>query len=120
MPVAGLRVALFVFCGLLLMSMGGAVVAAPVTLPLLYLAVRGHPTPAFRWAGGVLGGLTAVELAWAVVYVVAGEDMPTIWLVPSTVGLVVQAAFVTVRRQARRSSRSPSRNHTSTPSSRRR
>jgi hypothetical protein len=120
MPVAGLRVALFVVSGFLLMSMGGAVFAAPLTLPLMYLAVRSHPTAGYRWAGGVVAGLTAVELAWAVVYVVGSEEQPSIWLVPLAVGLAVLVAFATARRQARRSSRSPSRNHTSTPSSSRR
>ena len=115
-----MSVALFVVCGLLLMSMGGAVVAAPVTLPLMYLAVRRHPTAGFRWAGGVIAGLTALELAWAVVYVVDGEETPQIWFVPMAVGVAVLAVFVSAGRQARRSSRPPSRNQTSTPSRSRR
>jgi hypothetical protein len=119
-PVAGLRVALFVVSGFLLMSMGGAVFAAPLTLPLLYLAVRSHPSAPYRWAGGVIAGLTTVEVAWAVVYLVGGEEGPWIWLIPLGAGVAVLAAFVTARRQARRSSRSPSRNHSSTPSRSRR
>lgn len=118
MPVDRLSVALFVVCAVLLMSQGGAVVGAPVTLPLLYLAVRRHPTAAFRWAGGLIAGLTALELAWAVIYLLEGEGRASIWLVPLAVGVAVVAAFVATGRQARRSSRSPSRNHTSTPSSR--
>ena len=120
MPVAGLRVAVFVVSGFLLMSMGGAVFAAPLTLPLMYLAVRSHPTAGFRWGGGVIAGLTAVELIWAVVYLVGGEEQPSIWLLPLAGGLCVLLAFATARRQARRSSRSPSRNHSSTPSRSRR
>ena len=115
-----LGIALFVVCGVLLMSYGGAVFAAPVTLPLLYLAVRRHPTTAFRWVGGVLAGLTTVEVVWALVYVADGEDQPWISLVPVVTGVAVLAAFALAGRQARRSSRSPSRNHSSTPSSRRR
>ena len=115
-----LSVGLFLLCGLLLMSYGGAVVAAPLTLPLLYLAVRRHPTAAFRWTGGVIAGLTAMEVAWVLVYLAQGEDQPSIWLLPLAVGVLVLVAFVTTRRQARRSSRSPSRNQSSTPSSRRR
>lgn len=117
MGVTALSAGLFVVCGLLLITMGGAVVAAPVTLPLMYLAVRRHPTLAFRSAGGLIGGLTAVELAWALVYLVAGEHKPAIWLVPLALGVVVLVTFLTAGRQARRSSRSPSRNQTSTPSS---
>jgi hypothetical protein len=119
-PVDRLSVALFVVCGLLLMSMGGAVVAAPVTLPLMYLAVRRRPTPGFRWAGGVIAALTAPELAWAIVYVVDGEEAPQIWLLPLAVTVAVLVLFVTIGRQARRSRRSPSRNQTSTPSRSRR
>ncbi len=116
MTVDRLSVALFVVSGLLLMSYGGAVLAAPVTLPLMYLAVHRHPTPAFRWAGGVIAGLTAVEVTWVLVYLVEGEQTPSIWLVPLAVGVAVVVAFVVTGRQARRSSRSPSRNHISSPS----
>lgn len=115
-----LGVALFVACGFLLMTMGGAVFAAPVTLPLLYVVVRLHPTAPFRWFGGVLAGLTVVEVVWAVVYLADGEAKPSIWLVPLVAGLAVLGLFATTRRQARRSSRSPSRNQTSTPSRSRR
>lgn len=113
-----LSVGLFLLSGFLLMSMGGAVVAAPVTLPLMYLAVRRHPTAAFRWAGGVLAALTTVELVWAVVYLVADETKPSIWLLPLASGIAVLGLFATTRRQARRSNRSPSRNQISTSSSR--
>jgi 4-hydroxybenzoate polyprenyltransferase len=117
-------IVLFLLCAFLLATWGGAVAAGPVTLPLLYLAVRRHPTAAFRWVGGVLAGLTTVEVAWVVVYVVDEETKPSIWLVPLATGIVVLGLFVSsrrqARRQARRSSRSPSRNQTSTPSRSRR
>jgi hypothetical protein len=100
-----LSVGLFVISGLLLLSMGGAVVAAPLTLPLMYLAVRRRPTPAFRWAGGIIGGLTALEVAWAVVYVVDGEETPQIWLLPLVVAAVVLAAFLTAVRPGVRADR---------------
>lgn len=115
-----LGVALFVVSAFLLLTMGGAVFAAPVTLPLLYVAVRLHPTAAFRWTGGVLAGLTTVEVVWAVVYLAGGEAKPSIWLVPLVAGIAVLALLATTGRQARRSSRSPSRNQTSTPSRSRR
>jgi hypothetical protein len=82
--------------------------------------VRRHPSAGFRWAGGVLAGLTTVELTWAVVYFIDQETKPSIWLVPLASGIAVLALFVLARRQARRSSRSPSRNHTSTASRSRR
>jgi hypothetical protein len=43
---AGIGVAVFGVAEFLLLSMGGAVVAAPVTVPLIAVAVRRHPTPA--------------------------------------------------------------------------
>ncbi|MGH9227042.1 MAG: hypothetical protein ACRD2W_25430 [Acidimicrobiales bacterium] len=86
--MTALGVAVFVVAAVLLTSIGGAgIVAAPVTLPALYLVVRRHPTRAFRTAGGVLGALTAAELAWGAVYIVAGEATAAIWLVPILAGL---------------------------------
>jgi len=102
-----LSVGLFVVSGLLLASWGGAVFAAPVTLPLMWLAVRRHPTRPFRWAGGAIAALTAVELAWAAVYALVGEAQPAIWLVPLVAGLCVLGLFATTRRRERRR-RSPS------------
>ena len=62
-------VVVFVVAALLLTSIGGAgIVAAPITLPAIYLVVRRHPTTAFKVAGVVIGGLTLLEVAWAVVY----------------------------------------------------
>lgn len=120
MTLTRLSVGLFLLSAFLLMTWGGAVVAAPATLPLLYLAVRRHPTAAFRWTGGVLAGLTTVEVTWAAVYLVDEETRPSIWLLPLAAGIAVLVLFVAARRQARRSSRSPSRNQTSTPSRSRR
>jgi hypothetical protein len=56
----------------LLLSMGGAIVAAPLTLPLLYLAVRGdHIGDRWRAAAVVVAALTVAEVAWAATYVAA-------------------------------------------------
>ncbi len=98
---------LFVVAGFLLTSMGGAVFAAPVTLPLMYLAVRHHPTRPFRWAGGAIAALTTVELVWAIVYIVDGEEQPSIWLMPLATGLCVLVLFATARRRERLGRRSP-------------
>jgi hypothetical protein len=78
--VAG--VVLFVVAGGLLLTMGGAILAAPVTLPLMYVLVRAHATRPFCVGGAVIGALTAGECAWLCVYVVAGEPQPWVWLVP--------------------------------------
>lgn len=90
-----LGVVLFVVAGALLTSIGGlGMVAAPVTLPLLSLVVRGHPTRAFRIAGAVLGGLTAAELAWGLLYLLAGEVPVAIWLFPAACGLAAAVGFL--------------------------
>ncbi len=90
-------VVLFVVAAVLLTSIGGlGIAAAPVTLPLLFLAVRAHPTRPFRVAGSVIGGLTAAELSWGMLYLVAGEMPVVSWLVPVAAALATGFAFVTV------------------------
>ena len=74
MHLTRLSVGLFLLSGLLLLTMGGAVFAAPVTVPLMYLAVRRHPTAPFRWFAGVLAGLTTVALGWSGVYLLAANQ----------------------------------------------
>ena len=87
-------VVLFLVAGLLLTSFGGlGIVAAPVTLPLLFLSVRDHPTRAFRIAGALVGGLTAVELTWGLLYLVAREGPVASWMLPAVVGLATAYAF---------------------------
>lgn len=72
----------FVLSALLLVSMGGAIFGAPVTLPLMYLGVRRHPTPLYRAIAGLLSALTFGEVVWAGVYVWIGEAEPWIWALP--------------------------------------
>ena len=93
----------------LLVSMGGAILAAPITLPLLYLAARTSLDAAYRWIAGTIGGLTAAEAGWAIAYVAVGETKPFIWLAPlivgvATVGLLTRPGS----RQPDRMSPSPS------------
>ena len=55
---------------ILLLSIGGAIVAAPVTLPLLYVAARtDRLAPGLRMAAVTVAGLTVAEVAWAVALV---------------------------------------------------
>ena len=66
-PGARVLVAVSAF---LLLSMGGAIVAAPLTLPLLYLAIRsGRLGAGLRNAAVVVAGLTVAEVVWAAAYV---------------------------------------------------
>ncbi|MGH9216748.1 MAG: hypothetical protein ACRD0V_08560 [Acidimicrobiales bacterium] len=84
--------AVFTLAAFLLVSMGGAIVAAPVTASLMVVAGRRHPTPAFRAAATVLVALTMGEVAWAVTYLAVQEDTPWIWLLPLLVALGAGAA----------------------------
>jgi hypothetical protein len=79
--------ALVAVSAFLLLSMGGAIVAAPLTLPLLYLAVRGGSLGAgFRVAAVAIGALTVGEVAWAATSLTVAEAQPWIWLLPVLAG----------------------------------
>lgn len=61
-PEKILYVLLLVVAATLLTSIGGlGIVAAPVTLALMILAVLRHASRAFRTAGALIGGLTAAQ-----------------------------------------------------------
>lgn len=77
-------VVVFGVAAVLLASMGGAIVAAPLTIPAMLVAMRRHPTRAFRTVGTLLVSLTAAEVAWALAYLTAGETNPLIWALPAT------------------------------------
>ncbi len=77
---------IFVVAAFLLVSMGGAIAAAPVTVPLMYVVSRRRPTGAFRITAAVLGGLTVAEAAWALTYLLMSEAKPWIWAVPLASG----------------------------------
>lgn len=79
----------------LLLSMGGTIVAAPLTLPLLYLAASsGRLSAGLRTAAVVVAALTVAEVAWAATYLAVAEAEPWIWLVPVAAGGATAAAFV--------------------------
>jgi hypothetical protein len=79
-------------------SMGGAIVAAPATLPLLFVALRRQALAGWlRGATIAVSGLTVVEVAWAVTYVAAGEAKPWIWLLPLAAGIAATAALTVAR-----------------------
>lgn len=82
-----LRLALVV-AAVLLVSFGGAIVAAPVTIPILAVTIRARdverPT---RLVGAVVLALTVGELVWALTYITLGEVQPLIWLAPGAAAL---------------------------------
>jgi hypothetical protein len=89
-------VAVFCVAGFLLISMGGAIIAAPVTVPLMFVAAHRHPTKPFRAVAAALAGATSAEVVWAVTYVVAEEAKPWIWLAPLAAATAVIVAVVLV------------------------
>jgi hypothetical protein len=76
----------------LLGSTGGAILAAPVLLPLLWWAAR-TTGRGIRVIGAILAALVVGEVAWAGVHVVVGERQPYIWALPALPAL---SAAVTV------------------------
>ncbi len=90
-PWSTIGLVTFLVAGFLLLSMGGAVVAAPVTIPLMLVAASRHPTRAFRVAATVLSALTVAEIVWALTYLAVDEARPWIWLLPSLTALGILA-----------------------------
>jgi hypothetical protein len=87
---------------LLLGSIGGAILAAPVLLPLLWWAAR-TTGRGIRVLGAILAALVVGEVAWAGVYVVVGERQPYIWALPVLVAAVtVCLMLLTTRPDPRR------------------
>ncbi len=82
---------------LLLVTFGGAVVAAPLTLPLLVHTGRTTTSRTIRGLVAVVAGLTAAQVAGALVYVAVGESQPSIWLMPAVAGIL--AVMVVLRRR---------------------
>ncbi|HYT39516.1 MAG TPA: hypothetical protein VEN99_08395 [Acidimicrobiia bacterium] len=90
-PWARVLVAVSAF---LLLSMGGAIVAAPLTLPLLYLAVRGDRLGAgLRAAAVLIVALTVAEVVWAATYLALAEAQPWIWVLPVGAGAATAATL---------------------------
>jgi hypothetical protein len=93
-----LRTLLGLVCLALVTSIGGAgIVAAPVTLPLLWVAGR-YAKPLGRAALNVVAVVTAGELGWALAYATTGEHSPLIWAVPLAMAASVFVGFPLTQR----------------------
>jgi hypothetical protein len=98
MPRSGLKrpwdLVVVMVGGLLLLSMGGAILAAPLTVPLLYLAARGdRPGRGLRVAAAAVAIGTVAEVAWAATYLAVAEAQPWIWFLPVAAGSAAAALF---------------------------
>jgi hypothetical protein len=77
--------------------MGGAILAAPVLLPLLWWVAR-TTGRVIRVVGAILAALVVGEVAWAGVYLVVGERQPYIWVLPAlSAAVTVWLMVVTTR-----------------------
>ena len=83
---------------LLLLSYGGAIFAAPITIPLLtYSTVRRILTGWWGILNSVALVLTLAQSSWAIVYFTLGESAPAIWIIPIVItllaigGLIIQS-----------------------------
>jgi hypothetical protein len=95
-------VVVFVLSAALLTSLGGlGIVASPLTLPLMYVIVRSHPTIAFRIAGVLIGGLTALEGGWGLGYLLFGYDTPATFVTAGVVGTTAIWLFARAGRERR-------------------
>jgi hypothetical protein len=95
------RIIVLVVSTFLLVSMGGAIFAAPLTVPLLVIAARSTSSIGYRvWAGFVLVA-TVAEVAWAVTYVAVRESQPAIWLVPLLAALATVVGYVRLLNESR-------------------
>jgi hypothetical protein len=94
-----LTVAVLTASAFLLLTMGGAIVVAPLSIPLLY-AIAHRRTGGTRWVAVVLAVLTVAEVGWAATYVTVGEGQPWIWLVPVVAAVGTLGAFLGEHRAA--------------------
>lgn len=81
---------------ILLATWGGAIFAAPVTIPLLtYSVVRKKLDGWWNIASKLTLALTLAQVTWAIIYFTLGEPIPAIWLVPTIVFFVACFGFLT-------------------------
>ena len=92
---AAARAAVLGGAGFLLLTMGGAIVGAPLVLPLLAWTAGRTPSTRVRALAAVLAALTAAEVGWAAVYLTLGEGQP--WIVAVPVMAAILAAAVVTR-----------------------
>jgi hypothetical protein len=90
--IAGITV--FVVSAALLTSIGGlGIVASPLTITLMYLLLRAHPTRAFRTTGVIIGGLTAFEGGWGLGFLLFGYDSAANYVMAAAITVVAIVMF---------------------------
>jgi hypothetical protein len=94
----GIGWTLLAVCTVLLVSYGGAILAAPITVPLLFMTAGSSESIGYRVCAGIVAVLTIAETAWAVTYLTLGEAQPMIWVLPVLASLAVGAGFARMSR----------------------
>ena len=80
---------------LLLSSVGGAgAIAAPILLPLHFLAARSTTKTSVKVLWAVLGAATAAEAIWVLTYLAIDMSEPLIWLLPGVAGVIAGAIIL--------------------------
>ena len=102
MPVTSILKVTVVGAAVILISFGGAIWAAPVTVPLLAYAIwRDGLSRRWRSTAVLVLALTAAQCAWAIAYVTVGESNPMVWLAPVIVfAMLIVAGTVVLFRRA--------------------
>lgn len=94
------RAALVAVSVLAAASIGGGFILGIVLSPLLVVAAH-QASRLGAWGYGLIAGILAAELGWAATYLLAGELEPTIWLLPTILGLASLSAAVLVGNRGR-------------------
>lgn len=86
------RVVVALVSTFLLVTMGGQIVGAPLTVPALWWAARSSRSRAARAGLAMLAGTTMLFVGWFITYLVFGERQPLIVVIPgvafsATIGL---------------------------------
>lgn len=82
-------------------SIGGGFVFGVVLVPLHWVCARRSGTPLGSLLWTLLGALLVAEIAWAITYLVGGESMPVIWVVPVLAAVATIVFFYLTTRQER-------------------
>ena len=89
----GWKIVLGVVSVLSLVSMGGGFLLLPLLIPFhVWAARRSGPTGRMLWSMLPIAAIGMV--AWAAVYVTAGESKPWIWLLPVLAALIAGIGMV--------------------------
>ena len=95
------RVVVALVTAFLLISMGGQIAGAPLTVPALWWAARSSRSRAARAGFAVLAGMTMLFVGWFVTYLELGERRPFIIALPVAAFIGTIGVFASTTRPIR-------------------